>query len=41
VEPLKCAQDWLRASTSCIDVEQLMDDVEQLMDDIEKYEAGK
>jgi len=34
VESLICAQDWLRASTICIDVEQLMDDME-------KYEAGK
>ena len=33
VETLICAQDWLRASTIYIDVENLMDDME-------KYEAG-
>ena len=33
VEPLICAQDWLRISTTCVDVEQLTDDME-------KYEAS-
>ena len=33
VETLICAQDWLRASSICIDVKQLIDDME-------KYEAG-
>jgi len=34
VESLICAQDWLRGSTICVDIEQLMDDMD-------KYEAGK
>ncbi|KAE8683297.1 hypothetical protein F3Y22_tig00111210pilonHSYRG00016 [Hibiscus syriacus] len=33
VEVLICAQDWLRASNICVDIEQLLEDVE-------KYEEG-
>ena len=33
VEALICAQDWLRSSTICIDMEQYLEDVQ-------KYEEG-
>ncbi|KVI00911.1 HAT dimerization [Cynara cardunculus var. scolymus] len=41
VETLVCAQDWLRASTICIDIEQLLDDVEIYEEEIRRNDLDE